>query len=309
MNIFNTAILSISLCSVAHTGLAHGAQLACPPTDKAAKPIEVGGQPESVLVNEEFVLASNIGQGPLTQRGDGYVSLIGLDGKLKEKKWLPLKGDSLDSPTGMAIVKNQVYIADINRIAVFDLKSRKSLPSIDLSSTGASFLNDIVAADFPFIYVSATNIKKVFRIDITTNQYEEVLGTGPDFKVPNGLAWYDKKLYVAQNKVHSLPTDSKPNGSVIVVDPDNRHRIVAKSEDFGQFIDGIAVDRSEIIVSDWNSFTNDGVLHSLSLKLTIKASKTVKSNGFADFDLSSDGSCLVTPDLLGGRILFLSRNP
>ena len=269
--------------------------------------VEVGGQPESVFIYKDKILASNIGEGPLTQENDGYISLLNKKGELIEKKWLPKEGQQLDSPLGMAVQNDILYVADLNKVAAFDLKTEEQLPSIDFTDLGATFLNDIVAADAPYIYVSATNIKKVFRVNVESQVIEEIAVDNPDILVPNGLAWSkkDKVLYIAQNKAHTLPTDGQPNGSVVTLDSLDSHKVIAKSDFFGQFIDGIALTwKGYVVISDWKNGTGNGDLFTLNQNLEVKKQCAFPSNGFADFSVGYFDRFIVSPDLLSGTIVF-----
>lgn len=272
--------------------------------------VDVGGRPESVLWHSDLILASNMGKGTREQKGDGYVSLLGAEGQVVDPKWLPVEGDQLDSPLGMAVLGRTLYVADINRIAAFDLDTRKALEAIDLSASGATFLNDVVAGEAPYIFVSATAIKKVFRVNTATGEFASIADGHPDLSVPNGLAWSesDKHLYVAQNQVHSIPKDGQPNGSVIVLDANNDFQVINASVRFARFVDGIALtSQGEVLVSDWHSFTDPGLLYRLDASLEVTGSEPIASNGFADFASNTDGKCLIAPDLMAGTVVFVPR--
>src|SRR5689334_13014804 len=82
--------------------------------------------PESVLWDEasDVYLVSNLGPNPLAVDDDGWIARVSpetgkverfIDGTRAEVK--------LDSPRGMAIVGERLYVADLGSVRMFDRKS------------------------------------------------------------------------------------------------------------------------------------------------------------------------------------------
>src|SRR5450755_2927729 len=79
--------------------------------------------PESVIKSGDKLFVSNIGGAtadPMALDSNGFISELSADGKVLERKFQ--KG-ILNGPKGLAIVKEVVYVADINRVVGFNIHS------------------------------------------------------------------------------------------------------------------------------------------------------------------------------------------
>ena len=76
--------------------------------------------PESVLFDPagKVLYVSNIdGKEPWGKDGAGSIAKVGLDGKIIAVEWV--KG--MNAPKGMGLVKDRLYVADIDRVMVIDV--------------------------------------------------------------------------------------------------------------------------------------------------------------------------------------------
>src|SRR5688500_19594887 len=63
---------------------------------------------------------------PAEKDGQGYLSKVGLNGKVIEERWVPAKGgEALNKPKGIWIAGNRLWVTDIDAVWIFDLKSKK----------------------------------------------------------------------------------------------------------------------------------------------------------------------------------------
>ena len=63
---------------------------------------------------------------PAAKDGAGYISKVGLDGKVLEQKFLPVPGsEALHKPKGIWIQGDRLWVTDIDAVWLFDLKSKK----------------------------------------------------------------------------------------------------------------------------------------------------------------------------------------
>ena len=108
--------------------LALAVTLARPAAHAASEPRVVTGfaHPESVLIDGDRRFVSNIGEklDPLGHDGDGFLSELAADGRIVALHALPIDGDRLDAPKGMAMLAGKLYVADIDRVVGFDLSTR-----------------------------------------------------------------------------------------------------------------------------------------------------------------------------------------
>ncbi|PBB16231.1 ATP/GTP-binding protein [Mesorhizobium sp. WSM4313] len=118
-------------------------------------------QPESALVDAAHnrIIVSNIVGNPGAADGNGYLSLLSMDGKVISRRWV----DGMDAPKGMAIAGGKLYAADITKVRVVDLASGRLVETIDVP--GAVFLNDMTADRAGKVYVSDMLADTIYRID------------------------------------------------------------------------------------------------------------------------------------------------
>ena len=147
-------------------------------------------QPESTLFDaaNKRIIVSNIVGNPGEADGNGYLSLLSLDGKMVTQHWT----DGMDAPKGMAISGEKLYVADITKIRVVDLAGGKLVSTIDVPN--AVFLNDMTADASGKVYVTDMLADTIYRID----------GDTPDLFVkdavlasPNGVFADGERLIVA----------------------------------------------------------------------------------------------------------------
>ncbi|CDX37640.1 Periplasmic ATP/GTP-binding protein [Mesorhizobium sp. SOD10] len=118
-------------------------------------------QPESALVDATHnrIVVSNIVGNPGAADGNGYLSLLSMDGKVIIRHWV----DGMDAPKGMAISGGKLYAADITRVRVVDLASGRLVETIDVR--GAVFLNDMTQDSAGKVYVSDMLADAIYRIE------------------------------------------------------------------------------------------------------------------------------------------------
>jgi hypothetical protein len=142
-------------------------------------------KPESVLfdASSNTLFVSNIGD--MDKEGKGYISKIGLDGKIINRNWV--KG--LTAPKGLGLYKNQLFAAETKAVAVIDVNSGSVVKRIPIE--GAGMLNDITIDSKGIVYVSDTRQNKVHKIENgKVSLYLENMNSA------NGLLAKDNCLYI-----------------------------------------------------------------------------------------------------------------
>lgn len=134
---------------------------------------------ESVLYDHDTgtLYVSNIDGAPTKKDGNGFISTLNTDGKVKKLKW----ATGLDAPKGMAILAGKLYVSDIDALVEIDLASGKILKRYPI--TGAGFLNDVAAFENQVV-VSDSQMGTIHALE---NGKISLLAT--DQKGINGLAF------------------------------------------------------------------------------------------------------------------------
>ncbi len=132
---------------------------------EAAGPTVVKGgfaTPESVLHwrKRDLYIVSNLNGSPLAKDGNGFLSLVSPQGVVLEPRWIDgaTPGIELHAPKGMAMVRGQLWVTDIDVVRRFDPVTRKpSAPAIPIP--GATFLNDLASTGEGGAWVSDMGVK------------------------------------------------------------------------------------------------------------------------------------------------------
>lgn len=170
--------------------------------------------PESVLfdASNKVLYVSNIdGKQPWEKDGNGSVGKVSLDGKIIAIDWV----SGLNAPKGMGLYKNNLFVADVDEIAVIDV--RKGTLTKRIPVEGALALNDITIDKNGVLYVSDSRGKKIYRVEDDKPQlYLENL-QGPNGVLANGdelLVLDAGSMYrVGKDKSLSLVTNGMEGGT------------------------------------------------------------------------------------------------
>lgn len=99
---------------------------------------------------------------PAAKDGVGYISKVGLDGKVIEKQFLPAPGgEKLHKPKGIWIRGDRLWVTDIDVVWVFDLKTKKGRK---FALPGVVFANDPAVMDGA-LYISDNRADKLVKVE------------------------------------------------------------------------------------------------------------------------------------------------
>ena len=166
-------------------------------------------------------LVSNIQGKPVDADNNGFISELTPDGKIKTLKWIEGGKNkvTLNAPKGMAIVKDVLYVADLDTVRMFDAKS--GAPKGEVKLAGATFANDVAAGDDGKVYVSDSGMKMegadfvgtgTDAVWVIEKGKAKPFAKAADLSRPNGLFVDGKTVVVApfaSNEVYRVDDKSK----------------------------------------------------------------------------------------------------
>lgn len=242
--------------------------------------------PESVILDKDTnqLYVANINGKPTDKDGNGFISIINLDGKVKQLKFAM----GLDAPKGMAIQNGRLFVSDINSLKVINLTNGKIENNYLIKD--ALFLNDVVITNDGTIYVSdySGSNSVIYKID-DKNIIKWIDSNEFDNERPNGL-WLEKGLLVVGTK----------SGTIFKFDMQTKEKMRYQSKIGSNGIDGILpFNDGGYITSDWAGrvFINDG---KKSIKILDRTKEKVNA---ADIWYDKDSRILYVPTFFDNRIM------
>jgi len=196
-------------------------------------------EPESVLydrINKVFYV-SNINNPAADKDGNGSVGRISLTGKIQDVEWVT---GGMDSPKGLGLSKGLLYVADLTKIVVIDIKTGKVIRNIEVQDAG--MLNDITVNAQGEVFVSDSDKKKIYKINARNEA--EVWLEKDFFQKLNGVLAHDNKFYTVDMNAG------------IFYEVDKNTKALRKIADNLIGGDGIVAIGKDFIVSNWNGEIN-----------------------------------------------------
>ncbi len=183
-------------------------------------------------------LVANINGSPFDKDDNGFISKVSPDGEVIELKWLDGadKNIQLNAPKGMLARDGKLYVADIDRVRVFDIANKKQLA--DIVFPGSSFINGLSAAEDGGLWVTDSGMAPGFKPSGTDAVYK-VSKNGKVKKLLSGQLGNPNGVYAADGKVWMVTLGSgqlrtmQPSGQVnsIMTLPFNRLDGLIKTND------------------------------------------------------------------------------
>ncbi len=255
--------------------------------------------PESVAVAGNDVFVSNLGVKlePMEKDGDGFISRLDRQGNIKALRW----ADKLNGPKGLLALEGVLYVVDIDRVLGFRVSDGKRVFDLDMSATGGRFFNALARFDNRRLLVSATDLSKVFVIDLGKRAYSELAFDTPP-SGPNGLKKTGNRLVVVE-----WGTDNQANGTV------KTYRLEGwaaakldkqfKPEPAGYFDGVVDMGANRWLVSNWVRFEPAGLLQVVDTRTgqISVANPRIPIAGPADMFLDDQGKLWV-PGMMEGKV-------
>jgi len=249
--------------------------------------------PVSVTQYGGYYYLSNSGKnfGLATKDGDGYISRIRSDGSQEEVTLKYITG--LNNPRGIYAINGILYVCDIDCLVGIDLRTRAKVFELSFEKENVTQLTHITSVDDITLYISATDIDVIFRVDLSSKKYSKWTET----VAPTGLLINNNQMYIC-----SMGTDSVGNGKLGVIDMKTMKYTQLINEE-GYFW-GLALNRNRLYYSDWVQFAKRGVIKwvNLETKSTGQMNFTSKIGGPAEFVFDARNDLFIIPAVLEGIV-------
>jgi sugar lactone lactonase YvrE len=155
---------------------------------------------------------SNLNGEPDARDNNGFISKLDHDGKVVAAQFI--HGDAhapLHAPQGMAIVGSTLYVADLDALRAFDVKTGKPVATVAFNGLpGPIALVGVAADSNGLLYASDMNANIVYKIEPAKQYAVSVLARGEALAGPRGLAVHPKTghvIAVSWNKGHIAEID------------------------------------------------------------------------------------------------------
>lgn len=260
---------------------------------------------EGTVAYQNKILVSNFGSDeldPLNNQGKGYIVAIENN---KVKPFIKADGN-LSAPKGMAVVGKHLFIADVQKVVVYELNKLDKKPVVINFPEGDLFVNDIIAVG-NLLIVSVTNTGKLYGINITNMDMlhlakPQLLGDVPG---ANGMAIYDNLIYIASYNPSGTPGKENVIYVADITKPNQDLKKLIVDLPAGQY-DGIAVsgDGKKLYFSAWSTTEkNEPAIYVYNLETKLEAKYVdldAKFGGPADITIK--GGVIWIPDLVKSRV-------
>ena len=146
-------------------------------------------KPESAVFDpqNQAIYVSNICGQYSTRDGNGFISKVDMNGKILDLKWIT----GLNSPQGLALHDNFLYVADMDEVVRIDIRAAK-IDTI-FRSENAIFLNDAASDQFGNVYISDCRANRIYKL---AGDHLSVWLNGAFLNGVNGLLCQGDKFFV-----------------------------------------------------------------------------------------------------------------
>lgn len=203
---------------------------------------------QSVLPYHDGLLIANFGSddyNPLNNEGKGYIAFHqdGLTSIL-----IPADG-TLSAPKGMAVKDDFLFVADVNKVVVYNLKNSSETPQIIPFPEDNVWVSDVEIVG-NVLLASVTNTGNIYALDIAHPAQIDVGSLAIYAVVPGASALLvsDYHLFIGSSAMLDLPTES----TVIYMIDDITNPVIQRVTHRSGSYEGLALsaDREALYFSD-----------------------------------------------------------
>ncbi len=183
-------------------------------------------------VTTKKLYVSNVATDAVAKDGKGFISTVGLNGKVENLKWVA----GLNSPKGIHIFENILWVSCVDELVGIDIKKAAVVKRI--APKGAKFLNDVAVDSKGTVYVSDMLGNTIFSYD---GKETKVFADGEDLEWPNGLLVDGDRILVGGWGKPSENFSTKVPGRLFSLDLKTKKKTLITEKPTGN-LDGIELD-------------------------------------------------------------------
>ncbi len=152
--------------------------------------------PQSCVADEagEQYFISNANGDPEVKDNNGFITKLDGSGKVLKLEFIRggKSGVILHAPKGMALIKQTLYVADIDTLRAFDTVTGKPLHTVSFTRFPGVALADVVHDGQGILYASDTETDSIYRVDTTKDHSVSILVQDEALAGPSGLTLHPK---------------------------------------------------------------------------------------------------------------------
>jgi sugar lactone lactonase YvrE len=256
--------------------------------------------PESVAYdpNADALYVSEFGSElkPTEKDGQGRIAKVALDGTVKEERFLPAEGQTLDKPKGIWVEGNRLWVTDIDSLWVFDTGTKEGKK---VALPESQFANDpTIIGDA--VYVSDNRGDQLYRVEPA--DFLDMEGDPEVTRVFSGAGINPNGVYPTADGallMVGFQSAEEPRG-IYKMEPGGEPTALA--EGLGR-LDGVyQMEDGTLLVTDWDA----GALGAWDESMGFQALAT-GFKGPADFAVvpNAEGLLVVVPDLVQSELRLI----
>ncbi len=236
---------------------------------------------------ESAVFDGGVGRWLISNAGNGRILSQTVDGNITNF------ATNIDSPKGLTIVDDTLYVADVTRIRAYRLSTRAALYNVNVANSTS--LNDVVS-DGEYLYVTDMVRHRISRMSLASHQVETYVDA--DINSPNGLYFErenNRLILVSQRENSPIQAVNLEDGSVSTI------RNTQLTE-----LDGIARDgNGNYYISSWGS----GAIYRFEADFSNQTMIAEGFDGPADIFYNQRDNILGIPVMSAHRFVLLEMPP
>lgn len=141
------------------------------------------------------IFVSNMNGEADVKDDNGFITRLKPDGTVDQVRFIDGTKSNivLNSPKGMAIMGNFLYVCDIDAIRVFNIESGLNLFEVNFGDLPRQNFYAVTVGPDGALYVADAVVNRIYRIDLSKQHEVTLFAEGGDLQAPHGIVWSSSK--------------------------------------------------------------------------------------------------------------------